>query len=130
MSRNKVKNAHSLQGAAVLKWVVVGTLFVVLGGSYVACKNKVLRLAAEVHGQEVELDTWQRRNNQVKCEVIRLTSIDELKRKTQNMGLVSISELDWHRGDSGSETAVARGAESKPFTGTVASTGIPNGALP
>ncbi len=121
MSRNKVKNAHSLQGAAVLKWIVVGTLFVVLGGSYVACKNKVLRLAAEVRQQEVELDTWQRRNNQVHCEVTRLTSIDELKRKVQNMGLVSISELDWHRGDSGvGVTAVANNTfrEGKPLAAT------------
>ena len=127
MSRNKVKNAHSLQGAAVLKWIVVGTLFCVLGGSYVACKNKVLRLAAEVRQQEVELDTWQRRNNQVKCEVTRLTSIDELKRKVQNMGLVSISELDWHRGDSGGGvTAVARYTEAK----TLATTAISTGAVP
>ncbi len=118
MSRNKSKNAHSLQGAAVLKWIVVGTLFCVLFGSYVACKNKVLRLAAEAHQQETELDTWQRRNNQVKCEVIRLTSIDELKRKVQGMGLVSISELDWHRGDAVGETAIARNTEAKPLAAT------------
>lgn len=103
MSRNKAKNAHSLQGAAVLKWIVVGTIFCVLGGSYVACKNKVLRLAAEVHQQEIELDTWQRRNNQVKCEVNRITSIGDLQRRVQGVGLVSISELEVHRSESALE---------------------------
>ncbi len=101
MSRNKSKNAHSLHGAAVLKWIVIGTLACGLGGSYVACKNKVLRMASEVHQQEIDLATWQKRNQQVSYEVNRLTSLGELQRRVGMGGqLVSISELEVHRSDS------------------------------
>lgn len=129
MSRNKVKNAHSLQGAAVLKWIVVGTLFCVLGGSYVACKNKVLRLASEVHQQDVELDTWKRRNDQMSCAVAALTSLGELQRKVSSMGnqLVSISELEVHRSDStwdGSRTGLQRDRQTLITNSGVRATGV------
>ena len=95
MSRNRVKEAHSLQLAAVLKWVVVGLALCLFGGSYVYEKNEVMRLATEVRNQETDLRGWKKRNQQLQYNIDRISSYDELRHRlaAMNSGMVRIGEL-------------------------------------
>ncbi|SDU28891.1 hypothetical protein SAMN05444156_3090 [Verrucomicrobium sp. GAS474] len=95
MSRNRVKEVHSLQLAAVLKWVVVGLTLCLFGGSYVYEKNEVMRLATEVRNQDNDLRSWKRRNQQMQDNITRISSYDELRRRlaAMNSGMVRIGEL-------------------------------------
>ena len=96
MSRNRARNSHSLQWAGVLQWVAVLLLISIFGASYVILKNKVLRLASEVNNEERELNGWERRNQQMKCDIARVTSYGELQRRLTalNSGMVRIGELE------------------------------------
>jgi len=95
MSRNRVKDAHSLQLAAVLKWVVFGVGLCVVGGGYVYERNEVMSLSTEVRNQDGELRGWKNRNRQLQNSIDRLSSYDELRRRlaSMNSGMVRIGEL-------------------------------------
>jgi len=102
MSRNRAKNTHSLHWATVLTCIAVVMTVSILGASFVALKNKVLRLAAEVRTQEVDLDNWKRRNQQLQYNINRVSSYEELQRRITflNSGMVKIGELDVQPMDS------------------------------
>ncbi|MDE1170792.1 MAG: hypothetical protein PW734_06225 [Verrucomicrobium sp.] len=101
MSRNRVRTTHTLHWAAVTRWIAILVLACALLGSYVVLKNKVLRLAAEVHDREVELDSWQKRNQQLQCNLARITSFQALQQRLGlRSGLVNIGQLEIVRMES------------------------------
>jgi hypothetical protein len=113
MSRNRVRNTHSLHFAAVLKWVVLVAFLSIFGIGYVMLKNKVLRLASEVNDQELVLKGWRKRNDQLRCNLNQLASIGELQRRVAALGsgMVRIGELQNvpMEGPRMERTAIARG---------------------
>ncbi len=95
LSRNKVRNNHSLHWATVMQWIAIVMIVSTLGAGYVMMKNQVLRLASEVRAQEIELNGWKKRNQQIKCNLAQLTSLPALQQRLAALGsgLVGVGEL-------------------------------------
>jgi hypothetical protein len=81
MSRNRIKNSQSLHWMGVLKWVLVVGLILILGLSYMLCKNRNLNLAEETRKLQNELDALQRRNSELALDLQRMKSPSALARR-------------------------------------------------
>ncbi len=108
MSRNRLRHSQSLHWMAVLKWVLMVTLFSALGLSYILCKNQIVRVAEETRKQEKELSRMQERNKQLLLDIARLSAPQELQRKIADSRLVRLTELELVRLDRGGTTNFAR----------------------
>jgi len=108
MSRNTVRNSHSLQWMVVVKYVLIVALMSVLGLSYILCKNQIMRLAAETAEKEKELQQITERNKQLFADINRLKAPGELQRRVANANLVQIAELDYVRRDSSGGASLAQ----------------------
>lgn len=108
MSRNRFKHSQSLHWAQVLKFTVTAGLCLVLGLSYIMCKNLQMRLADDTEGQKRELRKILKRNQDLQYNIAWVSSAQELQRKVAPNGLVPVGELLVVRRDFGTGASLAR----------------------
>jgi uncharacterized protein HemX len=85
MSRNRLKNSHSLHWMGVLKWILILGLLAVLGLVYMLGKNQNLHLAQETYRLQEQLDAIKLRNDQLNFDLNVMKSDTALERRLAQM---------------------------------------------
>jgi hypothetical protein len=95
MSRNRLKNSHSLHWMGVLKWILILGLLAVLGLVYMLGKNQNLHLAQQTYQLRVQLDAINQVNTQLNFSLDQMKSPRALERRlAQNHStLVPLSQM-------------------------------------
>ncbi len=107
MSRNRMRNSHSLHLMGVIKWFVIVAIVAVLGLGYMICKNQNYQLATETQKLQEQLVTLKQQNNEMEIKLERMKTPDQLKHLLAKNGsnLVYLGDSRIHTMDAQVEVA-------------------------
>ncbi|HSI86280.1 MAG: hypothetical protein ACAI35_17840 [Candidatus Methylacidiphilales bacterium] len=93
MSRNRLRNSHSLSAIQVAKWVVVMVMLAMLGIGYLMMKTQIAKIAEETRRQDIKLRDLNERNKTMALLLANLKAPHALKKRIEGLRLVNVNEL-------------------------------------